>query len=136
MKNKGSSSFTSFEEMRIECGSRACQSEADLATSSHLPSPWGLDGGPEGPCSFDVGDGVGCVRAGQSQLSGDHGGSLEKQGVLTFLGVHFYFLFINFYWIIVSLQCCAVLLLHRRGNQPYVFMYALCFRFASPTAEP
>ena len=44
----------------------------------------------------DVGDGVGCVRAGQSQLSGDHGGSLEKQGVLTFFGVHFLIFFINF----------------------------------------
>ena len=67
-----------------------------------------------------------------SRLSGDHWGSLEKQGVLTFWGVHFYFLFINFYWSIVSLQCCAVFLLHRRGNQPYVFMYPLCFRFPSP----
>ena len=54
MKNKGSSSFTSFEEMRTECGSRACQSEADLATSSHLPSPRGLDGDPEGPCSLSL----------------------------------------------------------------------------------
>ena len=60
----------------------------------------------------DVGDGVGCVRASQSQLSGDHGGSLEKQGVLTFFGVHFLLFFINFNWSIVSLQrhaafCCT-----------------------------
>ena len=54
MKNKGTSSFTFFEEMRIECGSRDCQSEVDLATSSHLPSPWGLDGDPEGPCSLSL----------------------------------------------------------------------------------